>query len=118
MVKLIKDTLIYVGKADLLNQLDINNPEGIKHLFTQTKTLKYINMQNWHSRTEESSKGQPYKLFKENLEFEPYLKVLPRNAYIPLINFRTGNHKFPVETGRWEILPHTERKCTLYDKTI
>ena len=113
-LKIIKDTLISVGKADLFNQININNTKGTKHFITQT--LKDINMQSWHSKTEESTKGQNYKLFKENLEFEPYLKILPRNAYIPLIKFRTGNHKLPVETGRWENLPHMERKCTLYNK--
>ena len=63
-----------------------------------------------------SSKGRSYKLFKENLECEPYLKILSKSSYIPLIKFRTANHKLPVEIGRWENIPHAERKCTLCNK--
>ena len=54
-----------------------------------------------------------YKLYKEDQQFEAYLRILPRKAYAPLIKFRTGNHRLPIETGRWEGIPYTERKCNL-----
>ena len=107
----IKTILISVGKADLFNQSNINNPELIKMQIIQT--LNDLNTQEWHSKTEDSSKGKNYKLFKDNQQFEAYLRILPRKTYIPLIKFRTGNHRLPVEVGRWEGVPLTERKCTL-----
>ena len=63
-----------------------------------------------------SSKGRSNKLFKENLKIESYLKILSKSSYIPLIKFRTANHKLPVEIGRWENIPHAEWKCTLCNK--
>ena len=30
-----------------------------------------------------------------------------------LCRFRTGNHKLPIETGRWEDIERTERLCNL-----
>ena len=107
----IKTILISVGKADLFNQSNINNPELIKMQIIQT--LNDLNTQEWHSKTEDSSKGKNYKLFKDNQQFETYLRILPKKTYIPLIKFRTGHHRLPVEVGRWEGVPLTERKCTL-----
>ena len=63
-----------------------------------------------------SSKDINNKLLKENLEFEPYLKILAKISYIPLIKFRTANHKLPVETGRWGNIPYAEQKSALYNK--
>lgn len=110
----IKHILISVGRADLFNQSSINNPELIKVKIIQT--LKDLNMQEWHTKTTESSKGNNYKLFKDNQQFEAYLKILSRKNYTPLIKFRTGNHRLPVEVGRWEGIPYTKRKCTLCEK--
>ena len=73
-------------------------------------------MQEWHSKTTVSSKGRNYKVFKDDQQFEPYLRILPRKAYTPLIKFRTGNHRLPAEIGRWEDLPYSERKCTYAKK--
>ena len=110
----VKNILISVGRVDLFNQISINNPEIVKIRIIQT--LNDLNMQEWHAKTIESSKGRNYKVFKDDQQFEPYLRILPRKAYIPLIKFRTGNHRLPVETGRWEDLPYSERKCTLCEK--
>ena len=60
--------------------------------------------------------GKNYHIFKENIELESYLKLLPKKLYIPIIKFRTSNNKLPVETGRWENIPYGERKCSLCNK--
>ena len=57
--------------------------------------------------------GLNYRIFKENVELEPYLTLLQPLHYIPLAKFRTGNHNFPVEILRWSGIPLDERKCTL-----
>ena len=80
------------------------------------QTLNDLNIQEWHTKTAESSKGNNYKLFKNDQQFEAYLKILSRKSYTSLIKFRTGNHRLPVEVGRWEGIPYTERKCTLCEK--
>ena len=35
--------------------------------------------------------------------------------WLSLFKFRTENHKFPVETGRWNDTEYAERKCNLCD---
>ena len=36
--------------------------------------------------------------------------------YIPLIKFRTSNHKLPIEVRKWENTSYAERKCSLCNK--
>ena len=67
----IKQILISVGRGDLFNQSSINNPELIKIKIIQT--LKDLNMQEWHTKTTDLSKGNNYKLFKDDQHFEAYL---------------------------------------------
>ena len=109
----IRNILISVGKVDLFNAYNIENPKSTKSQII--KSLNDLYIQKWHSETEESSKGTNYKLFKDNQQFEAYLNILTRKSYIPLIKFRTGNHRLPVEVGRWERpkIPLHERICTL-----
>ena len=100
-----------MGKPDLINQPVTINPQA-----TKTRVVNSLNdlfIQNWHAKVEQSSKGRNYALFKENLSFEFFLSTLPRNAYIPMIKFRTANFKLPIETGRWSNVPIHERKCNL-----
>ena len=60
-----------------------------------------------------SSKGQMYRIFKQNFGMEHYLKTLsPKNKKI-LVKFRTANHQLAVETGRWHGKSISERLCTL-----
>ena len=57
-----------------------------------------------------------YHIFKENTEFESNLKLIQKQLYIPLIKFKTSNHKLPVEVGRWKNTLYVERKCSLCNK--
>ena len=59
----------------------------------------------------ESSKGKNYSTFKDRIELEHYLKVLPRNLYLTMARFRTCNFKLPIETGRWYDIE--EGKCDI-----
>ena len=110
----IRQILISTGRYELLSKTFIDNPKAVKVKITQTLTDLYV--QEWHTKVVVSSKGRNYNIFKDNLNFEPYLKILPKNAYIPIIKYRTANHKLPVETGRWENTPYRERKCILCNK--
>ena len=79
--------LISIGKINVLSTNTINNPNEVKRNITTT--LHDLSIQEWHTIISKSSKGRNYNVFKEILEFEPYLKFLPRKQYIPLLKFRT-----------------------------
>ena len=61
--------------------------------------------QEWRSNMENSSKGLCYKLF------EPYLDILIYKNRITFCKFRTGNHRLPIKTGRWNGIDHGNRLC-------
>ena len=61
----------------------------------------------------QSTEGKFYNSLKSNLEFENYLKLLPKSKYLPIFKLRTANHHFPIETGRWNGTPEINRLCTL-----
>ena len=69
--------------------------------------------QKWRSDIENSPKGLSYRLFKENFEFEYYLDILPDKDRITYCRFRTGNHRLPIETGRWHRIERQNRHCNL-----
>lgn len=110
----IKNILISVGRLDLFYHNVINNPKATK--LNISRTLKDLNIQIWNSDLLDSSKSRNYHIFKDDVRLENYLLVLPSKIYLPLIKFRTANHKLPIERGRWENVPHEDRKCNLCDK--
>ncbi|CAG2256342.1 unnamed protein product [Mytilus edulis] len=69
--------------------------------------------QKWHTNVQESPKAINYRMYKENCEFEYYFKNLDDRNIITLCRLRTGNHRFPIETGRWENVARENRKCLL-----
>ena len=70
-------------------------------------------MQTWHSSLQESHKGTNYNIIKQDIALEKYLITTPKCYWLSLLKFRTENHRFPVETGRWDDTDYAERKCTL-----
>ena len=110
----VKNILDSVGRSDLwLNQDNIETL-SVRHTVKQTLVDQFL--QKWHCNTDISSKERNYKIFKENVEFEKYFTVLPRYLYLSMVHFRTSNHKFPIETGRWNNIELDDRKCVLYAK--
>ena len=49
----------------------------------------------------EDNKLKTYKLFKNSLAFEPYLKISNFDKRIIIAQFRTSAHRQHVETGRF-----------------
>ena len=82
------------------------------------RTLKDQYMQNWETKLEKSSKGQHYRLLKNEMAFEGYLSKYTKKIYSPLLKFRTSNHKLPVERGRWEKKKHNECVCTICNRNM
>ena len=73
--------------------------------------LKDVYIQKWHSLLDVSSGSNNYRLLKESFESSAYWKILPANMCRNLFAFRSRNHRFPVEVGRWTGQPLSERKC-------
>ena len=110
----VKTILAHTGRNDLwINQNQIDT-------FSSKLVLKQIMLdqflQNWHSDLTKSNKGKNYSIFKESIELEHYFTILPKHLYVNMVRFRTGNHKLPVETGRWNTIEYRERKCLLCEK--
>lgn len=92
------------------NQMNIN----LKNFsMTIKRTLIDQFLQNWNSSLTGSSKGLTYQSFKSDNNFEQYLIALPNYLRMTFFHLRTGNHRLPIETGRWRqsFVPHAERKC-------
>jgi hypothetical protein len=107
----IKDILTNIGRPDLWdNQFRINY-NGIDKQVKQILIDQF--KQTWYAGLQETNKGRIYSSFKSNLEFEPYFKVLTPHEYINMFKFRTANHRFPVETGRYDGTPFQDRLCNL-----
>ena len=108
-INYIQGILEKTGKTNIWIKQDRLNNKCVHKTIKQTLLDNFH--QNWNSDTNESSKGKQYRLFKSNTSIEKYLTVLPKTRYISLIKFRTANHRFPIETGRWENIDISERKC-------
>ena len=79
--------------------------------------LKDQYLQEWLNEINTSSNGLCYRIFKTDLEFENYLSLLSQNFLFTFCKFRCGNHRLPVETGRWHNTPRTDRLCILCDSS-
>ena len=100
----------------------ILNDTGFSHVWLEQKTDLLGNkeikqritdqgIQNIESKCRNSNKGKGYLSLKTSWNTEHYLSVLESKKTKTLIKFRTANHKFPVETGRYRQIPLIERKC-------
>ena len=58
-----------------------------------------------------SHKGKTYMYLKEGWAMEYYLTSLDKELAHHMVRFRTANHKFPIEVGRYNGLDVVNRKC-------
>ena len=70
-------------------------------------------MQDWYSKSSQSSRALTYFSFKQDYVLERYFILLPRKLYLQIFKIRTINHTLQIETGRWEDIEISERKCPL-----
>lgn len=80
----IKEILTSVGRIDLLNARNINNPRAVKLLIT--RALSDIHIQMWNAKADCSSKAKTYFEFRIEFESEKYLITLPKYFYLPSLN--------------------------------
>ena len=110
----INDILVSVGRPDRFRNDSISNPKAVK--LSISRVLSDLYIQEWNEKVNVSSKGKQYILFKDNLNFEKYLIRVSKFYYDKIIKYRTGNHRPPIETGRWDDTPLNERKCNVCNK--
>ena len=77
--------------------------------------LKSLILQKWGNEVENASKCFYYRHFHSKPTLQKYLKILPENAWLPILKLRTANHKFPIEIYSWSITfkDRMKRLCTL-----
>ena len=90
---------------------EMRNKMWLKNYVKQN--LKDQFLQRWKSDVENSSKSLCYRIYKTNFGYEKYLDLLNNKDRQILCKFRICNHRFPIETGRWERVPREDRTCTL-----
>jgi len=112
----IKTILTNCGFIDIWRSQTFPNCKWLK-LSTNQK-LKDLFINEWFGNIEQSSGCFTYKLFKKEFEFEKYLVSTPPKFLIPMIRFRTRNHRLPIETGRWANIPRENRLCPLCQRDI
>ena len=78
-------------------------------------TLKDLFLQKWNNGVENSQKCFYYKHFQAKPALQKYLKILPESSWIPIIKFRTANHRLPIEIYSWQITykDRNKRLCTM-----
>lgn len=99
------------GMSNVWHCQDYFNKKWIKLSIEQK--LKDQFRQEWCADLHQSAKSLCYRIFKTEFKFEKYLSILPFNFLYTLCKFRCGNHRLPVETGRWQTIPRSERSCHL-----
>ena len=110
-IKCIKNILTEIGRIDIWNNQENIQSKNLDCVVKQA--LLDQNLQQWNSSLQNSIKGTNYSIFKESIQLEEYLLNLKKPDWLNFLKFRTGNHFFPCETGRWSNIDINERRCNL-----
>ena len=105
----VKHLLCSHGYSGIWYSQSFINAKWLINSFTQKLKDSYI--QKWYSSVNISSSNNNYRLFKDTFETSSYIKQLPHFLCRRFMAFRTRNHRFPVELGRWYGKPLNERIC-------
>ena len=88
--------------------------ENVPLNIAKSVKLKLMDMKDeWLELVFNSSKCLNYRIFKTELVFEQYLNLLPYDLASALCQFRTLNHKLPVEHGIFLGVDRDDRICEL-----
>ena len=116
----IKQILIECGLPYVFDQQLMLDKKWLKtRLLPQVKYyLKDQVVQKWQNEINfNSEKCFYYKNFEMEYQLKNYFNILPKALWIPLVKFRTRNHKLPIEFNSWTNFykPENERKCLICD---
>ena len=90
-----------------------NFPNKIWLVKTIKQRLSDLFINEWRIQCDTNTSCTFYRMFKTNFGFETYLTSIPYKHRKFLLNFRTRNHRLPIETGRWKKIPRELRVCHL-----
>ena len=116
----IKEILVQCGLPYVFEQQHMLEKKWLENtLLPKVKYhLKDLILQKWYNEvTLNSEKCFYYKNFEMDYQLKNYLTILPKSLWVPLIKFRTRNHKLPIEFNSWtkNFKPENERKCVICD---
>ena len=69
-------------------------------------------LQNWSAKIDSNPLCINYKMFKQQLGFEYYLKALPKELRVVYARFRCGSHNLPISNARYQDIDE-RNQCTL-----
>ena len=129
---MLRNTLNKTGEYKWLNKIKtILDETGFTYIWLQQtlrpsqkeavkRTIRDQEIQNTQSTctSNTSTKAKNYAHIKTTWETEHYMTILDRAKTKALIQFRTGNHKFPIEVGRYTQTPIANRTCPYCTNTI
>lgn len=107
----IERIFVQLGRPDIWMLQQNFQLQSLSHLTKKILVDQF--MQSWLAKDSQSSKARTYFCFKQNFTLEKYFIYMPRKLYISFFKIRTGNHKLPIETGRWDGTEIGDRKCPL-----
>lgn len=112
----VKHLLCSQGYSGIWYSQSFTNAKWLTNSFQQK--LKDLYMQKWYSSVNMSSSNNNYKLFKDRFEISSYINKLSPYLCKRFLAFRTRNHRFPIELGRWHGTPLNDRKCNLCNSDL
>ena len=98
-INTVKNTLDNLGMGDVWITQSFISVNCLSQQIKQRQHDQYL--QTWKDNISQSSRGNTYRLYKEQLYFESYINKLPEKLWTKILKFRTSNHYLRVETGRW-----------------
>lgn len=110
-VHYVKSLLDKTGFSNMWNHVNDFNTKWLKS--SLQLRIDDLAKQDWLSEVHTNSKCVNYRIIKDNFGFEEYLTLLDGKKRIFLTKFRCGNHKLPVNTGRYEGILRSERICKM-----
>ena len=74
----------------------------------------------WKEKVRTSTKCDTYRLFKDTMKFENYLKHQNRKERVAMTKLRISDHKLMIEQGRHTrpTTPRDERFCHICKNTV
>ena len=112
----VKATLNECGNQNLWSDENVASCEWVK--LSLGLKLSDIFKQKWLDEVFEKRLCTNYRIFKHEHKMEKYLTLLDRGHRINLTKFRCGNHKLPVNSGRFQGRPRCERICNLCTSNV
>lgn len=106
------------GMSNIWYSQSFSNIDWIVKSIKQKLCDQFI--QKWNSDCYNSTKGTSYRLFvRDDFKMQYFLtsNLSVKNKII-LSQFRSNNHKLPIESGRWQNIPKQNRTCNLCHKDI